>query len=195
MKKKLLVGLATGLFVLLESVGFASATSIVMEVKALIDGRDQLIVDDNTMQWHHFEYDRVGQWQGRNEPTYISIWVDGTQQLANFAWTPIWSGNYSDKFYSSSILSPDKNSTIILDPIVSRGSTTISQTPDISNGYSIVIEFNDNSIGGADWYTTQVGVAYAADHDPSPVPEPATMLLFGTGIASLAGSRIRRKKK
>jgi len=28
-----------------------------------------------------------------------------------------------------------------------------------------------------------------------PVPEPATMLLFGTGIAGLAGTRIRRKKK
>lgn len=28
----------------------------------------------------------------------------------------------------------------------------------------------------------------------APVPEPATMLLFGTGIAGLAGSRFRRKK-
>ena len=27
-----------------------------------------------------------------------------------------------------------------------------------------------------------------------PVPEPATMLLFGTGIAGLAGSRLRRKR-
>lgn len=33
------------------------------------------------------------------------------------------------------------------------------------------------------------------DPIPDPVPEPTTMLLFGTGIASLAVTRLRRKKK
>ena len=40
-------------------------------------------------------------------------------------------------------------------------------------------------------YTLQVSKGYAT----TPTPEPATILLFGTGLVALGGSRLRKKKK
>ncbi len=37
--------------------------------------------------------------------------------------------------------------------------------------------------------------SFSQSGNTAPVPEPTTMLLFGTGLVSLAGSRLRKKKK
>ena len=50
------------------------------------------------------------------------------------------------------------------------------------------------SLGDESWAIDNVRV-YADNSGPAPVPEPATMLLFGTGLAGLVGGRMRRKKK
>ncbi|WP_143301662.1 hypothetical protein, partial [Candidatus Entotheonella palauensis] len=57
-----------------------------IEVTALIDGRDQLIIEGNTMQWHHFDFAAVGRHQGGNAPTIIAP----VSQLGA-AWFPEWS--------------------------------------------------------------------------------------------------------
>ena len=61
---------------------------------------------------------------------------------------------------------------------------------DVSNGISGLWSFVD-VIDGGSYYET---IVYRSNN-PDPVPEPATMLLFGTGIVGLAGNRIRKKKK
>ena len=37
--------------------------------------------------------------------------------------------------------------------------------------------------------------SFSQSGNTDPVPEPTTMLLFGTGLVGLAGSRLRKKKK
>lgn len=55
---------------------------------------------------------------------------------------------------------------------------------------SMSIEFASGSFGANDTFSFYQDT----DNIRNPVPEPATMLLFGAGMAGLIGSRFRRKK-
>jgi len=60
--------------------------------------------------------------------------------------------------------------------------------------YTINMAWNVGELAAGASTTIQYDYALGTDASGHTVPEPATMLLFGTGLAGLVGARLRRKK-
>lgn len=131
-------------------------------IRAYIDGRSQLIFKGNTVQWYHMDWVAPGRWGGADEPTYI-------KGVPWYPWPSI--GDYwfcycySDIFERLFPSIAHADMTIELEGVVSRGQTQVVQYPSAANDYTLIIEFDDNSQEGADWYEIVLHVSY-----PAPVP-------------------------
>jgi hypothetical protein len=90
--------------------------------------------------------------------------------------------------------------------IIGDGVKSVDQGWD-TNPYNLVTEHNDGNgdytinmaweigdLAAGASKTINYDYALGTDDSGHTVPEPATMLLFGTGLAGLAGARLRRKK-
>ncbi|HFQ80608.1 MAG TPA: PEP-CTERM sorting domain-containing protein [Desulfobacterales bacterium] len=228
MKKKLLVGLVTGLFVV-GIVGTASATMIEdfesgsfgagwvtvggfgsVSTSAAHDG-SYGVTDP---EWTYYtgadgqvsEGDSISAWfKAGTGRFYLGFDADGSggdsfvsapntsdirfQENPGYGFielnTSSQSWNIGNWYFAEVLLGP--GNTAIGNLYGSDGTTllnTVSHTFSDGFGGGVAIR----SFGGFNIDTISVNSA-------APVPEPATMLLFGIGIAGLAGSRIRRKKK
>ena len=166
----------------------AQGVLMTIEVEAMIDGRDVLILRDDTLQWVHYDWAAVGRHEGLDEPTIITTSLDGLIQMDEVQWYPQWPeaapaqiryGAESSIYYGLTPELPpaDLITSIDLDPLASRGTVTLEQVATGTGSHELHIEFDDNIYGGHDWYKVQVAIEY--------IPEPATIALFGVGMLLL----------
>ncbi|KFA91477.1 hypothetical protein [Archangium violaceum] len=158
-----------------------AAEPFVLEVEALIDGREQLIIRGNQLQWHHFDFAAVGRFFGGNAPTLVVMGDD----LGQVEWFPTWSEPVPDEIRfedTSSVLEqlnpplPMDGRPLRLQKLFGRGDVRIIQQPTEANAYTLIVEFDDNPYPGPRYYGLRLtnapdrdgdGVADERDHCPN----------------------------
>jgi formylglycine-generating enzyme required for sulfatase activity len=139
---------------------------IIIDIEAMIDGKDLLIIRDNMMQWHHKDYAMVGRYEGYNEPTIISTTRDGSTVMNRVGWMPRWPEGASVRqeavsctFLGLEPALPRAAMKVELTPLKCRGSVQIRQHPSAGNDYTLIVEFDDNKPLGFDWYKVRLMVS------------------------------------
>lgn len=129
--------------------------------------------------------------------TFASSGWTGSVYTIGTEWGTTWEGRNLITYTANSV-----------DDYLRLGSTaTFGFTTDImgnngATGPSYQMWIGAGGVNSSDTGINQIvsddGTNYfqrAIEANAAPVPEPATMLLFGTGLVGLVGSRLRRKKK
>ena len=134
--------------------------TVTLDVSAYIDGRDELIIQGNTLQWDHFDFAAPGRLDGVNYPTIITTTLNGSTQMNGVDWIPTWPLPPPDPIRFPAMSSvftgltpaiPD-TTDVALTVITARYSLTIAQLPTASNDFTTLLEFNDDPPAGAAWY-------------------------------------------
>jgi hypothetical protein len=132
-----------------------------LTVTAFVDGRDLFYMTPQKIHWHHLDYEVVGRYGGRNWPTGLLMdrQAPNTQYLS---WIPDWpchSWSCGGEEVDSSEFTLDfplpsryqlKDLKVLQAP--DGGSVTVYQYPSADNGYTTIIDFNDDPLGGPHFY-------------------------------------------
>lgn len=148
-----------------------------IEIEAVVDGRDHLVIQGGTIQWRHFEWAIVGRHEPLNEPTIISTKKPDVVTLDRVEWHPEWydlegrpvthyrQPAVSSKFNELTPPLPSRDAHVILTPINCRGTTHIVQQPSAENDYTLIVEFDDNPQPGAVTYKIRLAVTESAGRE------------------------------
>lgn len=137
-------------------------------ITAFVDGRDLFYMTPKKLHWHHLDYEVVGRYGGRNWPTGLLMdrQAPNTQYLS---WIPDWPCHNwscegeqvdSSKFALDFPL-PSRYQLVDLKVLQAPdgGSVTVYQYPSADNGYTAIIDFNDDPLGGPHFYQVQLTFA------------------------------------
>jgi hypothetical protein len=187
------------LAVILSYAGQVFAGSITLEISALIDGRDQLIIQGDTLQWHHFDFAAVGRHEGRNEPTTITTTLNGVLVMDHVAWIPDWPlpppdeirlfGAFSSVFTGLTPAIPSQDIPVTLQVLDARSILHLVQLPAASNGFATVLEFDDNGPSGSAQYDGSLTFTSQS------VPEPSALSFLGVGGVLVLSYRTRQRRR
>jgi len=183
---------------LLFSASTLRADVFTYTVTTCIDGQDHLILNSSGLQWQYNSFTPVGIARSdcTTTPTSISSTLNGASILTNAVFNPVFPGGSNpvpgalSQVFVLSPTFPTSISAVSLTVLMGRESLTISQMPSTANGETLILDFNDNSTGGAALYSAKVTVT-----GTNAVPEPCAgfLTLIGIGSGWVARKRIALK--
>ena len=146
--------------IVLSSCGLTTRSAqvtTVLNIRAYIDGKSQLILKGNELYWYHLDFDAPGRWElGEiSQPTYVN----------RVGWRPSWpdipdaTNDFCNCVSSSYRGIPNMartNQRVGLDIVQGRGRVFVIQQPTVDNDYTLIIEMDDNDFEGAEWYEVNI---------------------------------------
>ncbi len=209
MKKKFLLGLAAGLF-FLATAGIAVSAPV-----TLIDNgaswNYNVLSNDLYPNWNTAGYNSFN-WNTTSWSTGLAAFGNPYSNPKNLAYNTYWAPNTDLALKKTFNIDGYLNTPITLNVASDNGFMVFINgqlvAKQMAEGYTSyweytlplttlgfvnganVIQVLAEDHGGATFFDLKL----TADIT-EPVPEPATMFLFGTGMVSLFGSRLRKKKK
>ncbi len=200
MMKKNIIGLATGLF-MIGMIGVANATIIGHDVvdRAKVDSWTNFSMIDYSMQLT--DVGTINSWSVFAERTG-SVYLQTYRHTAGSTYEVVGENYFEVTATGVNTFSVAENDRIGYQENDYIGWTFTSPAVisyDVRQGGSVdwapVNGLSAVGIGSTMTFDSSQDRVYSISAETASVPEPSAMLLFGSGIAGLVGTKIRRKKK
>jgi hypothetical protein len=171
---------------LVPSLGHAGSY---IRIGASVDGRDRLIIQGETLQWHHFDFAAVGRAGGGNIPTIIEA-PGGAG-----AWVPTWPlpppneirfEAFSSVFHGLSPALPAEPSHWHATKWFGRGEVRIVEQPSAANTFKLIVEFDDDEPLGGTFYLVDLSPSQQVVVDIKPFSRNNAIDLDPAGVITVA---------